>query len=84
MTSDPRYPSGEEVHAGDKVLLGGIPASIIFVTQRSEFADGISAADWSFVPGDAIAVRFEDGRIIMYDSFCDHDEIQLLDSSKAV
>ena len=76
--TDPKYPSGEEVHAGDHILFGGAPAEVIFVTQRNEYADGVSAVEWEFVKGDTIALRFEDGRIMMYDSFCDHDEITVL------
>jgi hypothetical protein len=76
--ADPRYPSGEEVHAGDKILLGGMPGLIMFVTQRNEYAPGVSRSDWEFVPADTLAVRFEDGRVMMYDSFCGHDEISLL------
>ena len=79
--NDPRYPSGEEIHAGDKLSFGGLPAQIMFVTQRNEYAEGVLRSEWDFVPADTIAVRFEDGRIIMYDSFCDHDGITLLSRS---
>lgn len=74
----PQYPTGEEVHAGDSILFGGSPAFIMFVTQRNEYADGFPRDDWAFVEGDTIAVRFEDGNIMMYDSFCDQDAITLL------
>ena len=77
--SDPVYPSGEEIHAGDRLLFDCRPATILFVIQRSEFAPGVSPADWAFVTGDAIGVRFEDdGSIAMYDAFCHHDAITIL------
>jgi hypothetical protein len=76
--SGPRYPSGEEIHAGDRILFGGQPARIIFVTQRKEYAEGVLPSDWDFVRGDTIGVQFENGRIVMYDSFCHHDAITVL------
>jgi len=78
---DPRYPSGQEIHAGDKLSFGGVPARIMFVTQRNEYAEGVQRSEWAFVPANTIGVRFEDGRIMMYDSFCDHDEVTLLSRS---
>lgn len=82
--SNPRYPTGEEIHAGDRLLFDGRPATILFVTERGEFARGVSPVDWDFVKGNTIGVLFEDdGNIAMYDSFCHHDSINFLSRAQA-
>ena len=77
MTS-PRYPSGEEIHARDRIVLQGEQARILFVKQINGFAADVSPSDWDFMPEDTIAVEFEGGGFMSYDSFCHHDGITLL------
>lgn len=79
MNSESQYPSGEPIHAGDKILFGGNPARIVIVTQIDEYAEDFPKTEWAFLSGDTIAVRYDDGRLMMYDSFCAHDEITLLE-----
>jgi hypothetical protein len=74
----PRYPTGEEIHAGDRIMFQGDNARVLFVKQINEFADGVTPSDWSFLPEDTIGVEFDDGRHMHYDGFCHHDGVVLL------
>ena len=76
--TDPKYPSGEEVHAGDKLRFEGRGATVVFVTHRREYEPGFPESDWAFLKGDTIAVQFDDGTLMMFDAFCECDEIVLL------
>lgn len=75
--ADARYPSGEEIHAGDRILFQGEAAEVMFVKQRDEYAAGVQRADWTFLEGDIIGLRFASGRTCLYDSFCEHDAVTL-------
>ena len=79
----PRYPSGEEIHAGDRIVLQGEPARILFVKQINDFAADVIPSDWDFMSADTIGVEFEGGRFMGYDSFCHHDGITLLSRAGA-
>jgi hypothetical protein len=74
----PHYPSGEEIHAGDRIVFQGERARILFVKQIKEFAADVSPADWDFMSEDTIGVEFEGGRFMGYDEFCHHDGVVLL------
>jgi hypothetical protein len=74
----PSYPSGEAIRAGDCIVLQGERARILFVKQMAEFAVGVAASDWEFMPENTIGVEFADGRFMGYDMFCDHDGITLV------
>lgn len=83
----PRYPSGEEIHAGDRIVFQGQHARVLFIKQVdgiTEFAIGISASDWDFMSDNTIFLEFEDGGSCGYSGtdghsgFCCHDGIILL------
>jgi len=79
----PRYPTGEEVHAGDSIVFQEQRARVLFVKQINEFAVGIAAAEWDFISDNTIGLEFEDGRYMGFDGFCHHDGIILLSRSGA-
>jgi hypothetical protein len=76
--TEPKYPTGAEVHAGDTIRFDGRGARVVFVTQRGEYEPDFPAGEWAFVQGDTIAIQFDDGEVMMYGSFCGSDEIVLL------
>jgi hypothetical protein len=43
---DQRYDSGEEIHAGDRVLYGGSRGVIVFVVDRKEYSAEFSEEYW--------------------------------------
>ena len=81
----PRYPTGEEIHAGDRIVFQGEGARVLFIKQVddfSEYASDVSAGDWDFIPDDTIFLEFEDGNRVGYAGFCGHDGIVLLSRAK--
>jgi len=79
----PRYPTGDEIHAGDRIVFQGQRARVLFVKHVNGFAVDVSPSDWDFVSDDTIRLEFEDGRCMNYDGFCAHDGIVLLSRSGA-
>lgn len=80
--SSSHYPWGDEIHAGDRIAFQGEKARVLFVKRTGEFAPGVSPSDWEFMPEDTIALEFEDGRMMCYDSFCGHDAIELVSRAR--
>jgi len=76
----PRYPTGDEIHAGDRIVFQGQRAHVLFVKRVNDFTVDVSPSDWDFVSDDTIS---EDGRCMNYDGFCAHDGIVLLSRSGA-
>jgi hypothetical protein len=77
----PRYPTGVEIHAGDRIVFQGRVARVLFIKDFddfSEFAADILASDWDFISGRGIFLEFEGSDCRGYDSFCEHDGITLL------
>lgn len=79
----PRYPTGEEIHSGDRIVFQGEQARVMFVKQTNDFVAELSATDWDFLPDKAIGLEFDDGRCVHYSSFCHHDGVVLLSRSGA-
>ncbi|MEZ6036806.1 MAG: hypothetical protein R3F29_04965 [Planctomycetota bacterium] len=81
----PRYPTGDEIRAGDAIVFQGQGARVLFIKQVdgfSEFAPGVLAEDWDFMSDGTIFLEFEDGGCCGYDGFCDHDGITLVSRQK--
>jgi hypothetical protein len=77
----PRYPTGEEIRAGDRIVFQGRGARVLFIKHFddfSEFAAGVLASDWDFISDRTIFLEFEGGDCGGYDGFCEHDGISLL------
>jgi hypothetical protein len=79
----PRYPTGEEIRSGDRIVFQGDQARVMFVKQINDFVADLSAADWDFLPDETIGLEFDDGRWVHYSGFCRHDGIVLLSRSGA-
>ena len=79
----PRYPTGEEIRAGDRIVFQGDHTRVMFVKQANDFVAELSPADWSFLPDETIGIAFDDGRCVHYSGFCHHDGIVLLSRSGA-
>ena len=63
---DVHYVSGEEIHAGDRILSGGHPATVVGVIGRAEYAPGFVAGAWSEYER-GILIRDEQGTLSMHD-----------------
>jgi len=81
--SRPRYPTGEEIHSGDRIVFQGEQARVLFVRHVNDFVAGMSPSDWGFLPPDTIGLEFQDGRTMHYSGFCHHDGIVLVSRSGA-
>jgi hypothetical protein len=79
----PRYPTGEEICSGDRIVFQGAQARVLFVKQVNDYVAKLSPSDWDFLPDDTIGLEFEDGRSMHYSGFCHHDGIILLSRSGA-
>lgn len=81
----PHYPNGEEIHAGDRILIQDQEARVMFIKEVegfSEFAPDVSSSDWDFIPDKTIFLEFDDGRQGGFDGFCGHDGIILVSRRK--
>lgn len=76
--SRPRYPGGQEIHSGDRIVFQGNRARVVFVKQVDDFVPELSPTDWAFLPDETIGLEFEDGHQVHYSGFCHHDGIVLL------
>jgi hypothetical protein len=65
------YLTGEEIHAGDRVLFGGHPVTIVAVIGRGEYASEFVAEDWSDHER-GFVMRTDDGQLYMYE-YADED-----------
>jgi hypothetical protein len=73
-----KYPSGEEIHAGDQIVFSnGMPARVVFVVELKEYTPEYPEADWNFVDG-GIGVVHSNQNLMVYDEFCESDEIRLV------
>jgi hypothetical protein len=79
------YPFGEIISPGDKIIFQQQRARVLFVKEggRADYASGVQSSDWDWWPDEGIFLEFEDGNQMGYDSFCEHDGIELLNRERA-
>ena len=79
------YPFGDIISPGDEIVFQEQLARVLFVKQagHAEYASGVLASDWDWWPDDGIFLEFESGHQMGYDSFCEHDGIELLTRERA-
>jgi hypothetical protein len=80
----PTYPdTAEQIRTGDRIAFGDRTGRIVIVTDADQFAPDFPKSEWSFVRAHTIAVKFDDGQLMMFDSFCSHDAVRLLSRDSA-
>jgi hypothetical protein len=76
---DVRYATGEEIHAGDRIMHAGQPARIGAVLSRSEYTPEFSEERWAMYR-EGFIVQEDNGQVFMYEHA--NEDIELVSSER--
>jgi hypothetical protein len=66
MTPTLRYPTGEDLHLGDRVNADGMTGTVVCVIESGEYSDEFSEEQWSYLER-GFMFRSDDGILIHFD-----------------